>query len=132
MMENLLVKFEGAGYSFLFHLELRGFEGDPGFSSWGRPIRSQLQSLLLSRKHTGNHLQQVSPFKLVVVHLLLKFCLVCISRLGVKIVESFSVRMAPRHHVWQVSDLQVSYLGCFASLWKVILDQYLARKYVVL
>ena len=61
--------------------------------------------------------------KLVGVHLLLKSCLICISRLVVKIVESFSVRMAPRHHVWL---LQVSYFGCFASLWKVISDQYLA------
>ena len=46
MMENVLVNFEDTGYSFYFisscH-ELRSFEGDPGYSSWGSPIRTQLQ-----------------------------------------------------------------------------------------
>ena len=40
MMANVLVEFEGTGYSFLFHLGLRSFGGDPGFSPWGRPLSS--------------------------------------------------------------------------------------------
>ena len=117
MMENVLVNFEDTGYSFYFisnYLGLRSFEGHPGltFSPWGRPVCTQLQSAFLSRKHTGNHLQQVSPFKLVGVHLLLKSCLVCISRLGVKIVESFQFEWRPQRDVCQV-----------ASLWKVIPDR---------
>ena len=110
MMENVLVNFEDTGYSFYFvsnYLGLRSFEGDPGFSPWGRLIRSQLQLLLVYRKHTGNHLHQVSPFKLVGIHLLLKFCLVCISRLGVKIVESFQFEWRPDTmcHGWSPSIL---------------------------
>ena len=119
MMENVLVNFEDTGYSFYFvsnYLGLRSFEGHPRFtfSPWGRPVCTQLQSAFLSRKHTGNHLRQVSPFKLVGVHLLLKSCLVCIGRLGVKIVESFQFEWRPWRDVCQV-----------ASLWKVIPDRYL-------
>ena len=127
------MKSEDDGYSFYHVSNFEVFEGDPGFSPWGRPVRTQLQPSFLSRKHTGNHLQQVSPFVLVGIHLLLKCCLVCISRLGVKIGKSFSVRMAPGVVFGgsNVSALQVSYFGC-DSLWKVISDQYLARKYVVL
>ena len=49
MIANVLVKFEGAGYSFLFHLGLRSFEGDPGFSPWGRPLFSSLHRFLAPR-----------------------------------------------------------------------------------
>ena len=83
------MEFEGAGYSFYFVINFEVLEGDPGFSSWGKSVHVQLRLLFLSRNHTGNYLQQVSPFELVVVLLLLKFCLVCISRLGVIIVEIF-------------------------------------------
>ena len=97
----------------------------PRIQFMGWPIGTQLQLLFLSKKHVGNHLQQVSPFKLVGVHLLLKCCLVWISHLGVKIVESFQFKYGARRHGWQVSK---SYFGWFASLWKVFSDQY----YVVL
>ena len=126
MMENVLVNFEDTGYSFYFvsnYLGLRSFEGDPGFSPWGRPICMQLQSAFLSRKHTGNHLQQVSPFKLIGVHLLLKCCLVCISRLGVKIVESFQFE-------WQPGVMSARLLVYGRSFRTNIL--HLAREYVVL
>ena len=120
MMKSVLVNFEDTGYSFYFvsnYLGLRSFEGHPGFtfSPWGRLVHTQLLSAFLSRKHTGNHLQQVSSFELVMVHLLLKSCLVCIGRLGVKIVESFQFKCWPRRDVCQV-----------ASLWEVISDHYLA------
>ena len=83
----------------------------------GGPVRTQLQSAFLSRKHTGNHLQQVSPFYHVGFHLLLKFCPVWIGRLGVKIVESFQFEFWPGVMCARFS---------FASLWKVISDQYFA------
>ena len=83
---------------FLFRLgsaRTSKFEGDPRFSPWGRPVHTQLLSAFLSRKNTGNHLQQVSPFKLVGIHLLLKYCLIWIGRLRVKIVESFQFECWP-------------------------------------
>ena len=49
MIDNVLMKFDGAGYSFLFHLRLRSFEGDPGFSPWGRPVSSSLHRFLAPR-----------------------------------------------------------------------------------
>ena len=94
MMENVLVNFEDTGYSFYFVSNFEVLKVTPDTVHGAAHTHTQLQLAFLSRKHTGNHLQQVSPFKLVGVHRLLKSCLVCIGRLGVKIVESFSVRMA--------------------------------------
>ena len=122
MMENVLVNFEDTGNSFLIVSNFEVLKGHwVHLQSMGHAHTHTIFFLLafLSRKHTGNHLQQVSPFKLVGVHLLLKFCLVCISRLGVKIVESFQFEWRPR----------VTYVmaGCqVTSLWMVFSDQYLA------
>ena len=102
------------GIQFLFRLKLSWtskFWRWPRIEFMGRPICTQLQSAFLSRKHTGNHLQQVSPFYHIGFHLLLKFCLVWIGRLGVKIVESFQFEFWPG-----VMSARFS----LVSLWKVI------------
>ena len=111
-MENVLVNFEDTGNSFLIVSNFEVLGRSPGSPSvhGARSCTHSFLSAFLSRKHTGNHLQQVSPFKLVGVHLLLKSCLVCISRLGIQIVESFSVRMATQGdicHGWLVVRLLV-------------------------
>ena len=49
MIGNILVKFDGAGYSFYFISDFEVFEGDPGFSSWGRPFFSSLHRFLAPR-----------------------------------------------------------------------------------
>ena len=119
------MEFEGAVRHLGFTAKFERFEGDSGFSPWGRPMHSSLRRLLLSRKHTGNHIQQVSPFKLVGVLLLLKSWLVCISRLGVKIGESFELFGSPNGRtMWKHHCLHLVYGWSFRT--------YLARKYVVL
>ena len=49
MIGNVLVKFDDAGNSFYFISDFEVFEGDPGFSSWGRPFFLSLHRLLAPR-----------------------------------------------------------------------------------
>ena len=95
MMEHVLVNFEGTGKSFYFVSNFKVLKVTPDTVHGAGPCTHNFHRLFCPENTLDITSQQVSSFKLVGIHLLLKYCLVCIGCLGVKIVDSFQFEWHP-------------------------------------